>query len=174
MFSPYRKLAKDSVNRASDSCMSWKCIMLASKSARPSESSAKAGSNAFSGKDASFSAAPRADWRNEERDEGRSGVVGRDVRERESERWRLALRGSADMIVAVDCRRRARALATELSWCSRRGSWEAGESLEVPLVCCLMLHATVASASTRNHVGPVSVINVLVAGIPTPLKFADV
>lgn len=51
-----------------------------------SESSAKAGSNAFSGNGASCSPAPRADSRKDDRDEGRSGVVGRDVREREFER----------------------------------------------------------------------------------------
>lgn len=86
MFNPYRKLAKLSLNLAKLSCISWKCIMLASRSATASESSAKAGSNVFSGNEA---ASPctllRAESRNEERDEGRRGVVGR---EREVERWR--------------------------------------------------------------------------------------
>ncbi|KAH8670473.1 hypothetical protein BGZ61DRAFT_459437 [Ilyonectria robusta] len=88
MLRPYRKLANDSLKRARLSCMTWKCIMLTSRSAMASESSAKAGSNAFRGNGASPSPALRAESRKEERDEGRSGVVGRDVRERELERWR--------------------------------------------------------------------------------------
>ncbi|KAH6989451.1 hypothetical protein BKA56DRAFT_575809 [Ilyonectria sp. MPI-CAGE-AT-0026] len=88
MLRPYRKLANDSLKRARLSCMTWKCIMLTSRSAMASDSSAKAGSNAFRGNGASPSPALRAESRKEERDEGRSGVVGRDVRERELERWR--------------------------------------------------------------------------------------
>lgn len=64
-----------------------------------SESSAKAGSNAFSGNGASCSPAPRADSRKDDRDEGRSGVVGRDVREREFERL-LGSRGVVDILAA--------------------------------------------------------------------------
>ena len=79
MFKPYRKLAKDSLNRAKLSCMSWKCIILASRSAIASESSAKAGSKTLRGKGASLPLAPRADSRNEDLEDGRSGVVGRDV-----------------------------------------------------------------------------------------------
>ena len=45
-----------------------------------SESSANAGSNVFRGNEFSASRAPRAESRNDERDDGRSGVVGR-VRE---------------------------------------------------------------------------------------------
>lgn len=52
-----------------------------------SESSANAGSNAFSGNGASLSPALRAESRNEDREDGRSGVVGRDVRERELDRF---------------------------------------------------------------------------------------
>lgn len=79
MFKPYRKLAKSSLKRARLSCMSWKCIMLASRSAMASDSSAKAGSKVLSGKEASSSPALRAELRNEDRDDGRRGVVGRDV-----------------------------------------------------------------------------------------------
>lgn len=68
------------------SCISWKCIMLASKSAIASDSSAKAGSKALRGKDASVPPAPRAESRNEDREEGRRGVVGREVRDLEFER----------------------------------------------------------------------------------------
>lgn len=48
-----------------------------------SESSPKAGSNAFRGKLSSPSPALRAESRNEDREDGRSGVVGREVRVRE-------------------------------------------------------------------------------------------
>jgi formylglycine-generating enzyme required for sulfatase activity len=86
MFKPYRKLAKLSLNRDKLSCMSWKCIIFASRSATASDNSAKAGSKVLSGKEA---ASPctllRAESRNEERDEGRRGVVGR---EREVDRAR--------------------------------------------------------------------------------------
>jgi hypothetical protein len=61
-----------------------------------SESSANAGSNAFSGNGASFSPAPRAESRKDDRDEGRRGVVGRDVRDRELERL-LASSGVLDI-----------------------------------------------------------------------------
>ena len=44
MFMPYRKLAKLSLNRLKLSCISCKCMKLASRSAIESESSAKAGS----------------------------------------------------------------------------------------------------------------------------------
>lgn len=64
--------------------------MFASRSATASESSANAGSNALSGNSASPSPAPRAESRNEEREEGRSGVVGRGVRDREPERLMFA------------------------------------------------------------------------------------
>ncbi len=52
-----------------------------------SESSANAGSNVLSGNGASPSPAVHAESRNDERDEGRSGVVGLGVREREPERF---------------------------------------------------------------------------------------
>jgi len=91
MFNPYRKLAKLSLKRAKLSCISWKCIMFASRSAMASESSANAGSNVFNGKGASPETLSRADSLNEEREDGRSGVVGRGVRGRDVERARLAL-----------------------------------------------------------------------------------
>jgi hypothetical protein len=53
-----------------------------------SESSANAGSNVSSGNGAS-APEPLADSRNEDREEGRSGVVGRDVRVREFDRCAL-------------------------------------------------------------------------------------
>ena len=71
--------------------MSCKCMRLASRSAIESASSANCGSRASSG--ASF--CELVDWawvveaRKEEREEGRRGVVGRDVGERE----RVRLRG---------------------------------------------------------------------------------
>ncbi len=80
MLRPYKKLAKDSLKRARLSCMSWKCIMFASRSAMASDSSAKAGSNVLRGNGVSPSPAERAESRKDDRDEGRSGVVGRDVR----------------------------------------------------------------------------------------------
>ena len=72
--------------------------MLASRSATASESSANAGSNALSGNAAAASSYPYAppaarcaDSRNDDRDVGRSGVVGR-VRERDRERERERVR----------------------------------------------------------------------------------
>jgi len=56
-----------------------------------SESSANAGSKVASGKGASPVTLSRADSRKEERDDGRSGVVGREWRVREVERARLLL-----------------------------------------------------------------------------------
>lgn len=66
-----------------------------------SESSANAGSKALSGNEASPCTLPRADSRNEDRDDGRSGVVGRGVRGRDVERWRcwLALRRSSRVAI---------------------------------------------------------------------------
>lgn len=48
-----------------------------------SESSANAGSKVLRGNEPSPSPAPRAESRKEDREDGRSGVVGREVRERE-------------------------------------------------------------------------------------------
>lgn len=56
-----------------------------------SDNSANAGSNVLRGKGASPETLSRADSLNEERDDGRSGVVGRGVRVRDVERARLAL-----------------------------------------------------------------------------------
>ena len=56
-----------------------------------SENSANAGSKVASGNGASPVVLSRADSRNEERDEGRRGVVGRELRVREVERARLPL-----------------------------------------------------------------------------------
>jgi len=100
MLSPYKKLAKSSLNRAKLSCMSWKCIMLASRSVTASASSAKAGSKALSGNGSPPPLMLRcADSRKDERDEGRSGVVGR---EREVERGLRASSGLGPDIV-VGC-----------------------------------------------------------------------
>lgn len=49
MFRPYRKAAKLSEKRASDSCISCRCMKLASRSAMLSLSSANCGSSASSG-----------------------------------------------------------------------------------------------------------------------------
>lgn len=65
-----------------------------------SDSSAKAGSKAFKGNDASPSPALRAESRNDDREDGRSGVVGRDVCDRELERLPLDPGTSADIASA--------------------------------------------------------------------------
>ena len=82
MFMPYKKLAKLSLNRDKLSCMSCMCIKLASKSAIESLSSANAGSKASSGKaEVLTPKRPGVNvWlsRRLVRDEGRSGVEGRD------------------------------------------------------------------------------------------------
>ena len=125
MLRPYMKLAKLSLKRARDSCMSWKCIMLASRSAMASLSSAKAGSKAARGKAAALPSPPapldRADSRREEREEGRSGVVGRlRERERDREREREGLVGSRGIVVGV---------GLVLGWtggCCGLGGWVGG------------------------------------------------
>src|SRR5277367_2883062 len=75
MFKPYKKLAKLSLNLAKLSCINCKCMKLASKSAIESDSSANAGSNDSRG----ASDAPMRLDLPDSRDEGRKGVVGRDV-----------------------------------------------------------------------------------------------
>lgn len=88
------KLAKLSLKRARLSCMSWKCIMFASRSDMASDSSAKAGSKALRGNEGPPPVLALADSRKEERDEGRSGVVGRETLVRDVERFL-----SCDMIL---------------------------------------------------------------------------
>jgi hypothetical protein len=61
-------------------------MRLASRSATESASSANAGSKVFNGKGASCCALDLADSRNDDREEGRRGVVGRDARDFEFER----------------------------------------------------------------------------------------
>ncbi len=94
MLRPYKKLAKLSLKRDKLSCMSWKCIKFASRSAIESASSANAGSKVFRGKCAPPETLSLADSRNEDREDGRSGVVGRGVRLLEVERFALESRAS--------------------------------------------------------------------------------
>ena len=80
MLSPYRKLAKFSLNLDRLSCISCRCMRLASRSAIESDNSAKAGSSESKGK---LDEAPPPGvnvWlsRNDVRELGRSGVVGRE------------------------------------------------------------------------------------------------
>jgi hypothetical protein len=75
--------------------------MLASRSAIASDSSANAGSKVLRGNEASPETLSRADSRNEERDDGRSGVVGREVRVRDVERARLALESRFELGIAA-------------------------------------------------------------------------
>lgn len=78
MLSPYRKLAKFSLNLDRLSCISCKCIRFASRSAIESENSAKAGSSESKG-NADEAPPPGVKvWlsRNDVRELGRSGVVG--------------------------------------------------------------------------------------------------
>ena len=56
-----------------------------------SDSSAKAGSKVLRGNDAPPDTLSRAESRKEDRDDGRSGVVGRDVRDRDVDRARFVL-----------------------------------------------------------------------------------
>ena len=82
IFIPYKKEAKLSLNLAKLSCMSCKCMKLASRSAIESLSSAKAGSRPSRGKaDACPPRLPGVNvWlsRKDVREDGRSGVEGRD------------------------------------------------------------------------------------------------
>lgn len=76
-FNPCKKLAKHSLNLDKLSCISCKCIKLASRSAMPSANSANAGSSASSGDASVFPRVGVCEERRELRDGGRSGVVGR-------------------------------------------------------------------------------------------------
>ncbi len=103
MFKPYRKLAKFSLNLERLSCISCRCMKLASKSAMESDSSANDGSKASSG---SESDAPPMlafqDSRRDDRADGRKGVVGRARGLRVPELERFALlpaRGVVDDIL---------------------------------------------------------------------------
>lgn len=71
---PYKKAAKFSENRARLSCISWRCMKLASRSAIESLSSAKAGSSDSRG-EATFRLR-EVESRREVRLGGRRGVVG--------------------------------------------------------------------------------------------------
>lgn len=82
ILSPYRNAPKFSLNRPKLSFRSWRCIILASRSAMLSLSSAKAGSNEASGSSWLMPLLPAVGvvWeaRRLVREGGRSGVVGRD------------------------------------------------------------------------------------------------
>ena len=78
IFSPYKKLAKFSLNLARLSCINCKCIKFASKSAIESENSANSGSKTSRGTALEFPVLALPDSRRDDREEGRSGVVGRE------------------------------------------------------------------------------------------------
>jgi hypothetical protein len=65
-----------------------------------SESSANAGSNVLSGNGASPETLSRAESRKDDRDEGRSGVVGREVRVRDVDRARFVLESRFELGMA--------------------------------------------------------------------------
>jgi hypothetical protein len=83
MFKPYRNAPKLSPNLAKLSCMMLRYVMLASKSAILSASSANCFSSASSGVALSRCAELENDPRNDEREGGRNGVRGRGVDGRE-------------------------------------------------------------------------------------------
>jgi hypothetical protein len=91
MFSPYRKLAKFSLNLAKLSCINCKCIKFASRSAIESESSAKEGSKASRGTSDAPLMLALPDSRSDDREDGRRGVVGREMGLRLPEVERLML-----------------------------------------------------------------------------------
>jgi hypothetical protein len=105
MFKPYKKLAKLSLNLAKLSCINCKCMKLASKSAIESDNSAKAGSNDSRGASDAPMMLDLPDSRNDDREEGRKGVVGRDVGRRllEPDLFVLLSRGVVedDIVLAV-------------------------------------------------------------------------
>ena len=81
MFSPYRKLAKLSPNLLRLSCINWRCIRFASRSAIESLNSANCGSKASRGDGPVKSLL--CDALNEDREDARSGVVGRETGDRD-------------------------------------------------------------------------------------------
>jgi hypothetical protein len=92
MFNPYRKLAKLSLNRDRLSCISCRCMKLASRSAMESASSANAGSRASMADLPPLIGltypAPPVPSRKDDLELGRKGVVGRE----EGPLWREAER----------------------------------------------------------------------------------
>ena len=78
MFNPYRKLAKFSLNLDRLSCINCRCMKLASRSAIESDNSANAGSKASRGASVAPPMLAFPDSRNEDLEEGRRGVVGRE------------------------------------------------------------------------------------------------
>ena len=96
MFIPYKKLAKLSLNRLKLSCISCRCIKLASKSAIESASSAKAGSRDSRGDvEEPVSGVKVRLSRRDVRELGRRGVEGREgTLLREADVERLALEDS--------------------------------------------------------------------------------
>lgn len=92
MFNPYRKLAKLSLNRDRLSCISCRCMKLASRSAMESASSANAGSRASMADLPPLIGltypAPLVPSRKDDLELGRKGVVGRE----EGPLWREAER----------------------------------------------------------------------------------
>jgi hypothetical protein len=91
IFNPYRKLAKFSLNLDKLSCINCRCIKLASKSAIESDNSANAGSKASRGASVAPPMLVFPDSRNEDLEEGRKGVVGRESGLRLPEPDRLVL-----------------------------------------------------------------------------------
>ena len=80
-----------------------------------SDSSAKAGSKVLRGNWASPETLSRADSLNEERDDGRSGVVGRGVLLRDVDRARFALESRFELGMAI-CKIGIGAIASSLLW----------------------------------------------------------
>jgi hypothetical protein len=89
MLRPYKKLAKLSLNLDRLSCISCKCMKFASKSAIESDNSANAGSNASRGVSDAPPTLDLPDSRKDDREDGRRGVVGRDVGRRDLEPGRF-------------------------------------------------------------------------------------
>lgn len=87
---PYRKLAKLSPNLLRLSCISCRCMKLASRSAIESLSSANCGSRASRAR--AGTTPLLCDPRNDDLEEGRRGVVGRDTGERDRGRTGRRLR----------------------------------------------------------------------------------
>jgi hypothetical protein len=149
MFNPYRKLAKLSLNRDRLSCISCRCMKLASRSAMESASSANAGSRASMANLPPLIGltypAPPVPSRKDDLELGRKGVVGRE----EGPLWREAERCALPASMALSSPGNvfaAEMAGDENAWSKAWITASAGE--------CTSVHVELLMVDVPNAQGP--------------------